>query len=303
MHKLLSTKEVARLLGINEKLVYSLITEKGLPATKITGKWVFPEHLVEQWIDSKTINYPNSAGNIIFPDNLLVISGSTDILLDRTLDLYMQHHPGHNIAFGNLGSFGGLAALRRGLCQIATSHLPQENGSEFNFSYTEELLEKAPAVVNFCRREQGFLVAKDNPNNISTLKDVVEKGLVIVNRHAGTSTRLLQDRQLAHHNIDPEQVVGYEREVAGHLEVGLEILAGRADIGAAIRPVATLLGLDFLPLAWERFDMIIPQDLFFHPAIQQLLELLQHSDFHHLIDHLPGYDLSLSGRLLHSHPS
>jgi len=299
MKRLLSTKEVARLLGINEKLVYSLITEKGLPATKITGKWVFPEHLVEQWIDSKTINYPNPMGKIVFPDNLLVISGSTDILLDRTLDLYLKHHPVHNVAFGNLGSFGGLDALRRGLCQIATSHLPQENGSEFNFSYTAELLEKAPAVVNFCRREQGFLVARGNPHNISTLYDAVDKGLTIVNRHAGTSTRLLQDRELAHHNIDPEQVVGYEREVAGHLEVGLEILAGRADIGAGIRPVATLLELDFLPLAWERFDMIIPQNLFFHSAIQQLLELLQHDDFYCLINHLPGYDLSLSGQLLH----
>lgn len=299
MKKLLSTKEVAHLLGINEKLVYSLITDKGLPATKITGKWVFPEELVEQWVESKTINYPTRREEGLPQSDLLVIAGSNDILLDRALEYFMRANPGQIAAFGNLGSLGGLRALRRGLCQLATSHLPEEDNDEFNFSYAAGELEQIPAVVNFCRREQGFLLPPGNPRQVKGLKDIVEKGLRVVNRPLGTSTRLIFDRELAHAGLDPEMIGGYDREVLRHLDVGLEILGGRADIGTAIRPVATLLGLDFLPLRWERFDLIIPKDNFFHKSVQMFLDLLHRSEFHALATGLTGYDLTSSGRMMY----
>lgn len=299
MKKLLSTKEVAHLLGINEKLVYTLITDKGLPATKIIGKWVFPEDLVEQWVESKTINYPVRRDEVMPQPDLLVITGSNDILLDRTLEYFMRTHPGQVAVFGNLGSLGGLRALRRGLCQLATSHLPEEDNDEFNFSYAAGALEQLPAVVNFCRREQGFLLPTGNPRQVRHLQDIVEKGLRVVNRPLGTSTRLIFDRELAQAGLDPEMIIGYDREVLRHLDVGLEILGGRADIGSAIRPVATLLGLDFLPLRWERFDLIIPKDNFFHKSVQMFLDLLHQSEFRDLAAGLTGYDLSSSGRMMY----
>lgn len=303
MKKLLSTKEVAHLLGINEKLVYSLITDKGLPATKMTGKWMFPEDLVEQWVESKTINYPARRDEGPPQADLLVIAGSNDILLDRALEYFMRANPGQIAAFGNLGSLGGLRALRRGLCQLATSHLPEEDNDEFNFSYAAGELEQIPAVVNFCRREQGFLLPPGNPRQVNHLKDIVEKGLRVVNRPLGTSTRLIFDRELAQAGLDPEMIGGYDREVLRHLDVGLEILGGRADIGTAIRPVATLLGLDFLPLRWERFDLIIPKDNFFHKSVQMFLDLLHRPEFHALAAGLTGYDLSSSGRMMYPKPS
>jgi putative molybdopterin biosynthesis protein len=298
MKKLLSTKDVARLLGVNEKLVYSLITEKGLPATKIVGKWMFPEDLVEQWVESKTVNYPAPREQAEPQADLLIVAGSNDILLDRTLELFMVLHPGRLAVFGNLGSLGGLKALRRQLCQIATSHLAEEDADEFNFSYAVDALSSVPAVVNFCRREQGFLLPRGNPLKISGLADAVKKQLRVVNRPLGTSTRLLFDRELSRVGADPEQVPGYDREVGRHLDVGLEILAGHADIGPAIRPVAGLLGLDFLPLHWERFDLIIPTAGFFHPGVQQFLDLLNQPAFHQLAEDLSGYDLRCSGRMM-----
>jgi len=299
MENLLSTKEVAQLLGVNEKMVYTLITEKGLPATKITGKWLFPAHLVEQWVESMTINVPTSGGELPQKPDLLMVAGSDDILFDRAMSLYIRLNPDQVVLFGLLGSLGGLRALRRGMCHIATSHLAEEDGQEFNFSYAANELEVLPAVVNFCRREQGLLVAQGNPLGIEGVADIGSRNLTVVNRPLGTSTRLLFDRELQNAEIKPSRVRGYTNEVSHHLDVGLEILSGRADIGLSIRPAAELLNLHFIPLRWERFDLLIPKELFFEKGIQQFLGLFHEERFRMLADALPGYDLSLTGRMLY----
>ena len=103
MKDLLSTKEVAGLLGINEKMVYTLISEKGLPATKLTGKWIFPSHLVEQWIETNTINYPSQASNLPPYEGLLIIAGNNDPLLEKTLTLFNKTHTNHIAVFGTFG--------------------------------------------------------------------------------------------------------------------------------------------------------------------------------------------------------
>lgn len=298
MEKLLSTKEVAQRLGVNEKMVYTLITEKGLPATKITGKWLFPAHLVEQWVESMTINYPTGSAELPHKSGLLMIAGSDDILLDRSLSLFMKLNSGDVVLFGAIGSLGGLKALRRGMCHIATSHLAEENENDYNFSYAASELDALPAVVNFCRREQGLIVAAGNPHGIAGCGDIAEKDLTVVNRALGASTRIIFDQQLQEAGIKPARIKGYGNEVAHHLDIGLEILSGRADVGPGIRPAAALLGLDFLPLRWERFDLLFPKDSFFDKSIQQFLALLHEPAFHKLAAALPGYDLSLSGRML-----
>jgi putative molybdopterin biosynthesis protein len=299
MEKLLSTKEIAEFLGVNEKMIYTLITEKGLPATKITGKWLFPKNLVEQWVESRTINYPRQPESAVHVPNLLLVAGSNDLLLDQALALFRRQNPEHAALFGNLGSLGGLKALRQGLCHIATSHLAQENDEEYNFSFAASELEELPAVVNFCRREQGLLIPKGNPRNLRGVGDIGAKALTIANRPLDASTRLLLDRELQRAGLDCRHVKGYEREFQSHLEVGLEVLAGRADTGPAIRAVAALLDLDFLPLRWERFDLLIPKDGFFAKGVQLFLDMLHSGAIVALADRLPGYDLSLSGKMVY----
>ena len=146
MDDLFSTKEVARDLNINEKMVYALVSEKGLPDTKITGKWLFPKHLVQQWIEANTINYPETASQLPLLQGLLIVAGSNDLLLDRTLSLFNRLNSGHVAVFGNLGSMGGLQALRKSLCHIASSHLLQEDEQEYNFDFAFRELDRAPAV-------------------------------------------------------------------------------------------------------------------------------------------------------------
>jgi excisionase family DNA binding protein len=299
MRDLLSTKEVAQFLGVNEKMVYTLVAEKGLPASKITGKWLFPKHLVEQWVEANTINYPDPPRRLPSYEGLLIVAGSNDPLLDKTLSLFNQRHPDHIAVLGNLGSLGGLRALRRNLCHMATSHLIQEDEADYNFAYADRELEQQPAVVNFCRREQGLLVASGNPRGIQAVADLAQPGLTLVNRPNTTGTRLLLDRELAKAGIAGESIDGYHQTVVRHLDVGLEILSGRADVGPGIRAVAGLLGLDFVPLRWERYDLLISKERFFDPGVQLFLGLLPDRDFRALADQLEGYDVSSSGKMVY----
>ena len=298
MNPLLSTKEVSRLLNVNEKMVYVLVSEKGLPATKITGKWLFPRHLVEQWIDANTINYPQSTTDLPPYQGLLIITGSNDPLLDRTMWLFNTLYPGQVAVFGNLGSMGGLRALRQNFCHIAASHLIQDDEEEYNFDYAFKELEQLPAVVNFCKREQGILVRKGNPKKISGVPDLAQPGITIVNRPLGTGTRLLLDRELEKAAVRGEKINGYSHEVHRHLDVGLEILAGRADAGPAIRAVASLLDMDFIPLRWERYDLMVSKDRFFDEGIQRFLALLHDKKFRQIAELLAGYDISMSGKMV-----
>jgi len=295
---LFNTREIARFLNINEKMVYTLIAEKGLPATKATGKWLFPRHLVEQWLEIQTINYPKTADPLPPYHGLLIISGSNDILLDKSLSLFNRLYPDHVAVFGNLGSLGGIRALRRNLCHIASSHLLQENEQEYNFGFAREELGQVPGIINFCKREQGLLVLKGNPGKIKEIQDLARPGIRIVNRASGTGTRLLLDRELVKAGIDGSQIEGYDREVSRHVDVGLEVLSGRADAGPGIRAVAGLLNLDFIPLRWERFDLLIQKERFFEKGVQCFLGFLSEPPFRELAGDLSGYDMSLCGKMV-----
>ncbi|MGD8292950.1 MAG: helix-turn-helix transcriptional regulator, partial [Desulfobacterales bacterium] len=290
--------EVAQFLNVNEKMVYSLVSEKGMPATKITGKWLFPKHLVEQWVEANTINYPDNGVPLPPYDGLLIITGSNDPLLDRTISLFNGHYPEQLAVFGNLGSMGGLSALRNNLCHIASSHLLQEDESEYNFDFAFKELDQMPAIVNFCRREQGILVGKGNPKKISSIADLAQAGITMVNRSLSTGTRLLLDKELKKANIKGEKIKGYTHEVSRHLDVGLEVLAGRADAGPGIRAVASLLGIDFIPLRWERFDLMISKTRFFDEGIQRFLGLLHDKQFQEMAIRMEGYDVDLGGKMV-----
>jgi excisionase family DNA binding protein len=296
---MLNTRQVAEFLDINEKMVYSLITEKGLPATKVTGKWLFPKHLVEQWLEVSTINYPKAINPLPPYHGLLIICGSNDLLLEKTLSLFNRQFPEHAAVFGNMGSSAGLRSLKQGLCHIASSHLLQDNEMEYNFDFALDERGQVPAIVNFCKREQGIIVPKGNPKGIACIKDIRDKGLRIVNRGKGTGTRLLLDGELKKAGIDGKDISGYDKEVERHIDVGLEILSGRADAGPAIKAVATLLDLDFIPLRMERFDLVIKKERFFDQGIQMFLGLLRGSAFKTIANELDGYDLAITGEVVY----
>ena len=297
--KLFSTREVADYLKINEKMIYALIADKGLPATKITGKWLFSKYLVDQWLETHTTNVPQAGREHISYQGLLIITGSNDILLERLISRYNQQQAPDFAVFGNMGSMGGIQALKRHRCDIATSHLIQDDEQEYNFAFIDLELDPPPAVVNFCRREQGILLGSGNPLGINTIADLARPGLKLVNRAIGTGTRLLLDRELLKAGIKGEKIAGYNNILYSHLDVGLEILAGNADAGPGIRPVASLLGLDFLPLRWERYDFLIHRSRFFARDVQQFLGMLNEPFFRKAVADIGGYDIATAGRMIY----
>jgi putative molybdopterin biosynthesis protein len=300
MKKLLSTRDVAEYLGVNEKMIYTLVAEKGLPASKVTGKWVFPLHLVDAWVEANTLNYPTrTLDNESVSPRLVALAGSNDLLLEKTISLFNRSFQDYLAVFANLGSMGGLRALRRGMCHIASSHMLQDDGADYNFEFANQEFNQVPVMVNFCRREQGFMLQSGNPKGISELKDIKNSGIRLVNRSIGTGTRHLFDREAKKAGIDPETIEGYHNEVNSHMEVGLEILRGRADMGLGIRPVASLLGLDFIPLRWERYDLLIAKDRFFDKPIQYFLGILQEAEFKTIAGSLDGYDIHAAGKIVY----
>ncbi len=300
MDEMLSTKEVAKFLNVNEKMIYSLIAEKGLPAAKVTGKWLFPIHLVRQWIEAGTENFPQLAKLPPY-HGLVLIAGSNDLLLDKIISTFNLKHEEHIAMFGIAGSMGGLKALRQNLCHIAASHLIADN-EEYNFPFLKDEMNQMPAVVNFSLREQGIIVQKGNPKNIHSVKDLGNQGIKIINRQLGTGTRQLFDKELKKSGLKGETINGYENSLSRHMDIGLQILTNKADAGPGIRPVASILGLDFIPVCWEKFDLLITKERFFDQGIQLFLSLLKGKVIHAAAEELGGYDLSMTGKMIYPAP-
>ena len=295
---LMNTRELAKYLGINEKKIYSLISEKGLPATRVTGKWLFHPHLVDRWLERHTDNYPPAEATPETYRNLLIITGSNDLLLDQLLELFARRHQLPMPVFSNLGSMGGIRALKENLCHVCCAHLLEPEGEEYNFSYLEREFGDTAVVVNFCRRLQAVLVAPGNPKKVKGIADLASERLRIANRKEGTGTRLLLDRELERQGVSGDKIPGYETAFGRHLDVGLEVLAARADAGLAIAAVAGRLGLDHVPVRWERYDFVIRKEVFFSRGVQMLLALLHERDFLQTAESLGGYDLELSGQVV-----
>jgi putative molybdopterin biosynthesis protein len=149
------------------------------------------------------------------------------------------------------------------------------------------------------RRTDEILVQNGNPKNISGVQGLAAPGLKIANRPLSTGTRLLLDRELRKIGINGDTIEGYHRELNRHIDVGLEVLSGRADAGPGIRAIAALLGIGFVPIRWERYDLMIAKDRFFDEGVQQFIGLLHEDTFRSLLGEAYGYDLSTSGKMVY----
>jgi putative molybdopterin biosynthesis protein len=300
---LMNTKEVAKYLDIHEKQVYALIKAARIPATRVTGKWIFPKKMIDTWIESRAESGLGEARRKSTQiEGALLAAGSNDPILDMLLTTLRSAQPDFYIFTASTGSTAGLKALGRGFTDVAWVHLLDPDSGRYN---TPQVL--APfltdikgVVLHLFNREIGLLTIPGNPLGIRGFEDVLAKRPRIVNRQAGAGTRLLLDHRLQNAGVTPEALSGYDREVSTHLEVGLAILTGEADTGIASAAVARLLGLEFISLATESFDMILTQATFFTGGVQAFLAGLQSAAFQGRVDKLGGYDFKETGRVLHA---
>ena len=230
-------------------------------------------------------------------ERTLLVLGSHDL----TIDLMAQFLSieGTRLSSANLGSLGGLVALRRREAHLAGSHLLDPESGEYNLAYIKKYLPDVPVIVmGYVTREQGLIVPQGNPMNITGLADLARSEITFVNRQRGAGTRLLLDYHLGKIGLEPGTINGYEREEFTHLNVAAAIASGLANCGLGIRAAADALDLDFIPLYDERYDLVIPLEHYHNPKLRPLLEILENTEFRRAVDALAGYDTSPMGSII-----
>jgi putative molybdopterin biosynthesis protein len=229
-------------------------------------------------------------------DLAVVVVGSHDLLLDVCADLLRAEDPRLSLASAHVGSLGGLVALARGECHLAGSHLLDPKTGRYTTPYlAEHVGGVAVRIFHLAMRRQGLIVKAGNPKGIRTWTDLARSDVVYVNRQKGAGTRVLLDARLASAGVAASAIRGYAREEPTHMAVAAAVKGGVADVGLGIEAAARHLGLDFVGLENEPFDLVVAEAHLTHPGVAALLALLPTASFRRAAATFPGYDASKSG--------
>jgi len=245
---------------------------------------------------------PVEAELLVTPEDLegtLVVLGSHDNTLDLLATLLRRRDHRLRLSSGHVGSLGGLMALRQGRAHLGGSHMLDPETNTYNVPFIQRYLAGVPLkLINLAWREQGLMVAPGNPKNIRSVRDLVQPAVRFINRQRGAGTRLLLDYLLKEAGLAADQVEGYGREEYTHMAVAVNVFSGTADVGLGILAAARALGLDFIPLVPERYDLVVPETTFADPRFQTLLEVIRSRLFQEAAAALGGYDLQDCGKIL-----
>ena len=229
-------------------------------------------------------------------DGTVLAAGSHDLALDLLAAYLRAGSPELTLASADVGSLAGLAALRRGEAHLAGVHLLDPASGEYNLSYVRRWGPPGRTLlVTLAWRQQGLLVAPGNPLGIAGLADLCRPDVTFVNRQRGAGTRVLLDYELERLKIDPRQIQGHDREEFSHLAVGAAVASGVAGAGLGILAAARALGLDFVPVTGERYELAIPESNLTHPGVCRVMEELDRPRFREAVEALGGYDTSRTG--------
>ena len=301
---LLNTREVAEYLNINEKQVYRLIRNGGIPCTRVTGKWLFPKSLVEEWVQQSARTQPLKIVKTLTItqrfglEQGLLVAGSNDLLFDVLLEEMRQRYPEYLIYTTNLGSFGGLEALKQGKTHVALTHLRDPATGAYNAPFLRQYFPPDSVVAaTLWRRRVGFLQSS-GASSLTSFTGLRQSKQRFINRQRGSGVRWFIEQRLEEEKIKPAQIKGYEVEAWTHWEVGLAVLRRQAEVGVATESVARLLGLSFDLLIEERFDLVVPKDYYFTKPVQGLLTVLTSNDLKTRAANLGGYDVREAGKVV-----
>jgi excisionase family DNA binding protein len=293
MPDLLTTDEAATYLRLSERKLYDLVANGAVPCTKVTGKWLFPKAALDRWL----------AAGLIAPSAVMVapappiVGGSHDPLLEWAL-----RESGCALASLPEGSEAGLRRLARGEVTAAAIHLHRLDGEgeddEANTSAVANASGLHDAVViAFARREQGLVAAAGNPLGLRDMAGVAGSRARLALRPQGAGAQLLLLALLARAGLALDQLALVKPACPTGADIAQAVRAGRADCGVATRAVAQAARLDFVPLAWERFDLALRQRSYFLPGPQALFTFLRTAAFRERAAELGGYDVGEVGEV------
>lgn len=286
--QLLTTSEAAKYLRLKERKLYELVAENAIPCTKITGRWLFPKAELDHWLAS-SLNRPSGLAR---PEPMPIVGGSHDPLLEWAL-----RESRSGLATLAEGSEAGLERFIQGELVAAAIHLhalSEDIDANLEAMRTRSNLHDA-VLIGFLRREQGLLVAAGNPLGIRSIKDVAARRARVAIRPKGAGAQLLLIALTQQAGLQLDQLSLIEPPCPTGNDVAQAIRAGRADCGIAPRSVANAAGVEFVPLLWERFDLVMRQHDYFRAPLQAFIGFLRSPALRTRAEELGGYDLAEAG--------
>jgi putative molybdopterin biosynthesis protein len=233
-------------------------------------------------------------------ERAILCTGSHDLSIDVLGDQLKRNLPGVKIAATNVGSLGGLLSLQRRETHIAGSHLLDPATGAYNIPDIKRSIPQTPIVlVHLVRRQQGLIVRSGNPKRMEQLTDLPRSDVMFVNRQPGSGTRVLLDYELQRLHVDAGTIRGYDREEFTHMAVAVAIASELADVGLGVKSAALALGLDFIPIGEEQYDLVILRSFFESDKGEKLLEVIRSADFKTTVEALGGYDAGTAGEVVY----
>lgn len=286
-----NTAEAAGYLRLKERKLYELVSEGAIPCTKVTGKWLFPKAELDRWLASSLTRPQGLAA----ADPMPIVGGSHDPLLEWAL-----RESGSGLATLPEGSEAGLARFASGELLAAAIHLHALDGDEIDAN-VEVLGKKSvfhdAVLIGFARREQGLVVAKGNPLGLGSVADAAKRRARVAMRPTGAGAQLLLLAILHREKLSLSQLTCVSPPCPTGSDIAQAIRAGRADCGIATCSVANTAGLDFVPIVWERFDLVMHRRDYFRPPLQTFLAFLRTPAMLSRAQELGGYDLAGAGQV------
>lgn len=226
----------------------------------------------------------------------LIAIGSHDPLLDEVSNMLHRKNPSLFMASSHTGSMGGIMAVRRGETHMAGIHLLDEKDGTYNNAFIKKYFPQGGVrLVECVGRTQGIMVAKGNPKNITDIHSLKKESIRYVNRQKGSGTRILIDYLCKKENIDTSAIYGYDREEFTHTSVAAQIASGSADAGMGIYSAAQMYDLDFIPICTEQYDLLIPDNAWDTPMVQEVIAILKSKEFSKKLHEMGGYTLNTPG--------
>jgi putative molybdopterin biosynthesis protein len=231
-------------------------------------------------------------------ENNLLLIGSHDLSLDLIRNEIRKRNYNFDLKLQTVGSMAGLTALRRGESHLAGAHLLDPESGEYNISYLKKVFKgQNLLLLNLVYREQGLYLKKGNPKNIEKINDLTQANINYINRQRGAGTRVLFDYLLSQSEIEANQISGYGKEEYTHIAAAAAVGRGSADAALGIRAAAEVMEVEFMPLAEEKYDLIIKEEDLDDPRIDKLIELISENEIKHEIEKLGGYNCNETGEI------
>lgn len=297
-------EEVAQLLKVSKLTVYDLVKKGEIPVFRVGRQMRMDAGDLAKYIEghkNKTLSESDiKAQPFATKDSPDIVISGQDMILDILGKNIEKHSPSYKILRSYTGSLNSLISMYNGKLSIASLHLYDGDTGEYNLAYVKKVLVGHPYIlIRLVSRKAGFYVQEGNPSEIHTWADLKRKNVKLVNREIGSGARTFLDEQLRIHHLSSKSIKGYEHIETSHYSVASAVSTGAADVGVGIEKAAKIVGVHFLPLITEKYDLVMLKTPQNEKLINIVKDILLSPSFRSEIISIGDYDISEMGSIIY----